>query len=468
MLTLKFHSLLDVLAQRKTDGTIKGSILVDGRPLSISFQRSAGYCEQLDIHESLTTVREALEFSALLRQSRTIPREDKLKYVDTIIDLLEMHDIENTLVGTAGAGLSVEQRKRLTIGVELVSKPSILIFLDEPTSGLDGQAAYNIVRFLRKLADVGQAVLVTIHQPSAQLFAQFDSLLLLAKGGKTVYFGDIGDNGDTVKEYFARYDAPCPKETNPAEHMIDVVSGSLSQGRDWNKVWLDSPEHKHTVEELDRIINDAAATEPGTSDDGFEFAMPLWEQTKLVTSRMNTSLWRNTDYINNKLALHIGSALFNGFSFWMIGDSVGDLQLRLFTVFNFIFVAPGVLAQLQPLFIERRDIYEAREKKSKMYSWVAFTTGLIISEIPYLCVCAVLYFVCWYYTVGFPSDSNKSGAVFFVMLMYEFVYTSIGQFIAAYAPNALFASLANPLVIGTLVSFCGVLVPYAQIQPFWK
>ena len=460
--------MLDVLAQRKTDGTIKGSILVDGRPLSISFQRSAGYCEQLDIHEPLTTVREALEFSALLRQSRTIPKEDKLKYVDTIIDLLEMHDIENTLVGTAGAGLSVEQRKRLTIGVELVSKPSILIFLDEPTSGLDGQAAFNIVRFLRKLADVGQAVLVTIHQPSAQLFAQFDSLLLLAKGGKTVYFGDIGDNGATVKDYFARYDAPCPKDANPAEHMIDVVSGSLSQGRDWNQVWLDSPEHKNTVEELDRIINNAAAKEPGTSDDGFEFAMPLWEQTKLVTQRMNVSLWRNTDYINNKFALHIGSALFNGFSFWMIGDTVGDLQLRLFTVFNFIFVAPGVLAQLQPLFIERRDIYEAREKKSKMYSWVAFVTGLIVSELPYLCVCAVLYFVCWYYTVGFPSASNKAGAVFFVMLMYEFVYTSIGQFVAAYAPNALFASLANPVVIGVLVSFCGVLVPYSQIQPFWR
>lgn len=461
-------TLLDVLAQRKTEGTINGSILVDGRPLSISFQRSAGYCEQLDVHEPLATVREALEFSALLRQPRTTPREEKLKYVDTIVDLLEMHDIENTLIGNTGAGLSVEQRKRLTIGVELVSKPSILIFLDEPTSGLDGQAAFNIVRFLRKLADVGQAVLVTIHQPSAQLFLQFDSLLLLAKGGKTVYFGDIGDNASTLKEYFARYDAPCPKDANPAEHMIDVVSGSLSQGKDWNQVWLDSPEHKQTVEELDRIIADAAAKEPGTKDDGYEFAMPLWEQTKLVTQRMNISIWRNTDYINNKFALHIGSALFNGFSFWMIGNTVADLQLRLFTVFNFIFVAPGVLAQLQPLFIARRDIYETREKKSKMYSWIAFVTGLIISELPYLCVCAVLYFVCWYYTVGFPNDSNKAGATFFVMLMYEFVYTGIGQFVAAYAPNAVFASLANPVIIGTLVSFCGVLVPYAQIQPFWR
>lgn len=461
-------TLLDVLAQRKTEGTIKGSIQVDGRPLTVSFQRSAGYCEQLDIHEPLSTVREALEFSALLRQSRETPREQKLKYVDTIIDLLEMYDIENCLIGTPGAGLSVEQRKRLTIGVELVSKPSILIFLDEPTSGLDGQAAFNIVRFLRKLADVGQAVLVTIHQPSAQLFAQFDTLLLLAKGGKTVYFGDIGDNASTIKEYFARHDAPCPIEANPAEHMIDVVSGSLSKGKDWNQVWLASPEHERNIKELDTIISEAASKPPGTSDDGFEFATPLWEQCKLVTQRMNISLWRNTDYINNKFALHVGSALFNGFSFWKIGHTVGDLQLRLFTVFNFIFVAPGVIAQLQPLFIERRDIYEAREKKSKMYSWVAFVTGLIISELPYLCVCAVLYFVCWYYTVGFPSDSNKAGATFFVMLMYEFVYTGIGQFVAAYAPNALFASLINPVIIGTLVSFCGVLVPYAQMQPFWR
>jgi ABC-type multidrug transport system permease subunit len=315
---------------------------------------------------------------------------------------------------------------------------------------------------------VGQAVLVTIHQPSAQLFLQFDSLLLLAKGGKTVYFGDIGENASTLKEYFSRYDAPCPKDANPAEHMIDVVSGSLSKGKDWNQVWLDSPEYQRTTEELDCIIAEAAAKEQGTQDDGYEFAMPLWQQTRIVTHRMNVSVWRNTDYINNKLALHIGSALFNGFSFWMIGDSVADLQLRLFTVFNFIFVAPGVMAQLQPLFLMRRDIYEAREKKSKMYSWVAFTTGLIISELPYLCLCAVLYFVCWYYTVGFPNDSNKAGATFFVMLMYEFVYTGIGQFIAAYAPNAVFASLANPLVIGTLVSFCGVLVPYAQIQPFWR
>lgn len=110
-------TLLDVLAQRKTDGTIKGSIMVDGRPLPVSFQRSAGYCEQLDVHEPFATVREALEFSALLRQDRSTPKAEKLKYVDTIIDLLEMRDLEHTLIGHTGAGLSVEQRKRVSLPV---------------------------------------------------------------------------------------------------------------------------------------------------------------------------------------------------------------------------------------------------------------------------------------------------------------------------------------------------------------
>ncbi|KAF5572372.1 ATPase, partial [Fusarium pseudocircinatum] len=327
-------TLLDVLAQRKTEGTIRGSIMVDGRPLPVSFQRSAGYCEQLDVHEPYATVREALEFSALLRQSRDTPREEKLKYVDTIIDLLELHDLADTLIGQVGAGLSVEQRKRVTIGVELVSKPSILIFLDEPTSGLDGQSAYNTVRFLRKLAAHGQAILVTIHQPSAQLFSQFDTLLLLAKGGKTVYFGDIGEHGNTVTGYFGRYGAPCPEHVNPAEHMIDVVSGHLSQGKDWNQVWLSSPEHDAVEKELDSIISEAASKPPATTDDGHEFATSLWEQTKLVTHRMNIALYRNTDYINNKFALHLSSALFNGFSFWQVGSSVAELQLKLFTIFN--------------------------------------------------------------------------------------------------------------------------------------
>ncbi|KAJ5500535.1 CDR ABC transporter [Penicillium expansum] len=198
------------------------------------------------------------------------------------------------------------------------------------------------------------------------------------------------------------------------------------------------------------------------------FATSLWTQTKLVTARMSVSLARNTKYVNNKLELHIISALLNGFSFWHLGPSVSALQLKMFTIFNFTFVAPGVINQLQPLFIQRRDIYDAREKKSRMYSWKAFVTGLIVSEFPYLCLCAVSYFVCWYYQTNLPRDSKNVGATFFIMLIYEFIYTGIGQFVAAYAPNATFAALVNPLIVNSLVLFCGAFVPQPQLNVFWK
>jgi ATP-binding cassette, subfamily G (WHITE), member 2, SNQ2 len=356
-------TLLDVLAQRKDAGVIEGSILVDGRALPVSFQRSAGYCEQMDVHEDTATVREALIFSARLRQSSETPDCEKLTYVDSIVDLLELHDIEDAIIGVPGAGLTIEQRKRVTIGVELAAKPSILLFLDEPTSGLDGQSAYNVIRFLRRLTAAGQAVLCTIHQPSALLFEAFDTLLLLAKGGKTVYFGDTGKNSSLVLEYFNQNGAPCDMDANPAEHIIDVVSGKSGGGRDWSDVWLNSPERVQMLQTLEQLKTNALMKDPTVGDDERAFATPLWTQLKLVIHRQQVALWRNPDYVWNKFFLHISAGLFCGFTFWKIGTAVADLQIRLLAVFNFVFVAVGVIAQLQPLFLHNRDIFEAREKK---------------------------------------------------------------------------------------------------------
>lgn len=455
-------TLMDVLAARKTDGEIKGEVLMNGAPLPVSFQRTTGYCEQVDVHLPQATVREALEFSALLRQPRSLSDKEKLAYVDTIIDLLELHDIEDALVGTPGQGLGVEQRKRLTIGVELVSKPTLL-FLDEPTSGLDGQSSYLIVSFLRKLAAAGQAVLCTIHQPSASLFARFDQLLLLKAGGNMVYFGAV----DELSEYFSKAGVEIPKDVNPAERMIDIVSGDLSKDRDWAEVWNESDECSERKKELGELKNKKSDAEE-REDDKYEYASTTAAQLRLVTKRASIQLWRDTEYVTNKVALHIGSALFNGFSFWMIGNAYADLQNRVFTIFQFIFVAPGVIAQTQPKFIANRDIFEAREKKAKLYSWQAFCFGEIVAEVPYLLVCALLYFAPWYAVVGFSFKASIAGPVYAQMTLYEFLYTGIGQFVAAYAPNAVFAALVNPLLIGVLVSFCGVLVPYPQITAFWR
>lgn len=125
--------------------------------------------------------------------------------------------------------MNVEQRKRLTIGVELVAKPALLLFLDEPTSGLDSQTSWNILQLLRKLTAAGQAILCTIHQPSAILFENFDRLLFLAKGGRTVYFGEVGTGSHILIDYFVRNgSAPFPKGENPAEVMLAVIGAGMS------------------------------------------------------------------------------------------------------------------------------------------------------------------------------------------------------------------------------------------------
>ena len=130
-------TLLNTLAQRINFGVVTGDFLVDGHPLPRSFQRATGFAEQQDVHEPTATVREALRFSALLRQPEEVPVADKYDYCERIIDLLEMRGIAGATIGQIGEGLNQEQRKRLTIGVELASKPELLLFLDEPTSGLD-------------------------------------------------------------------------------------------------------------------------------------------------------------------------------------------------------------------------------------------------------------------------------------------------------------------------------------------
>ena len=305
-------TLLNTLAQRINFGTITGEFLVDGRPLPKSFQRATGFAEQMDVHEPTATVREALRFSALLRQPKEVPTEEKYEYCERIIDLLEMRDLAGATIGKPGSGLNQEQRKRLTIGVELASKPELLFFLDEPTSGLDSGAAFNIVRFLRKLADAGQAILCTIHQPSAVLFEHFDELLLLKSGGRVVYHGPLGHDSRTMIDYFESKGAPkCPHDTNPAEYMLEAIGAGNPdyKGQDWSDAWANSEEHKQRSQEIAEMVEKRSQVElsPTLKDDR-EYAMPLGVQMRTVIHRNFVAYWRSPEYMAGKIILHIVSS----------------------------------------------------------------------------------------------------------------------------------------------------------------
>ena len=297
-------------------GVITGDMLVDGMPRDESFQRKTGYVQQQDLHLSTATVREALTFSALLRQPASTTKQEKLDYVEEVINLLEMREYADAVIGEIGEGLNVEQRKRLTIGVELAAKPQLLLFLDEPTSGLDSQTSWSICELLRKLVNHGQAILCTIHQPSALLFERFDRLLLLARGGRTVYFGEIGQQSRTLIGYFTRNSAaPCPKGTNPAEWMLNVIRTTTSSTGDidWPQIWRDSPEKQQVDRELDRLVSEgqrAAAVGQSLQQEQeakTEFAASLFQQIIIVTKRIFQQYWRSPSYIYSKAFLGIGS-----------------------------------------------------------------------------------------------------------------------------------------------------------------
>ena len=120
---------MDVLAGRNKTGTVSGEIYVNGRLRDSTFGRRIGYVQQEDIHLPTATVREALQFSALLRQPQTTPKAEKLAYVEAVLRVMDMDRYADAIVGVPGEGLNVEQRKRLTIAVEVVAKPEFLLFL---------------------------------------------------------------------------------------------------------------------------------------------------------------------------------------------------------------------------------------------------------------------------------------------------------------------------------------------------
>jgi ATP-binding cassette subfamily G (WHITE) protein 2 (SNQ2) len=463
--------LLDVLAARKNIGVITGDILIDGISPGVAFQRGTSYAEQLDVHEPAQTVREALRFSADLRQPYETPQEEKYAYVEEVISLLEMEDIADAIIGQPESGLAVEQRKRVTIGVELAAKPELLLFLDEPSSGLDSQSAFNIVRFLRKLAAAGQAILCTIHQPNSALFENFDRLLLLQLGGQCVYFGDIGKDANVLIDYFGKHGADCPPDANPAEWMLDAIGAGMAPrlgDKDWGEVWRDSEEFAYTKNEIIRI-REARTKETGSTPhiEQKEYATPMWHQIKLVCKRQSISFWRSPNYGFTRLYNHVVIALLTGLAYLRLGDSRTNLQYRVFIIFQVTVLPALILAQVEPKYAIARMI-SYREQAAKAYRTFPFALSMVLAEIPYSTICAIAFFLPLYYIPGLQPASDRAGFQFFVVLITEYFSVTLGQMIAALTPTPFISALCNPFIMITFALFCGVTIPGPLIPKFWR
>lgn len=472
-------TLLNTLSERLTSGIITDGVrMVNGKALDSSFQRSIGYVQQQDLHLQTSTVREALKFSAYLRQPSSVSKAEKDEYVDYIIDLLEMDRYADAVVGVPGEGLNVEQRKRLTIGVELVAKPQLLLFLDEPTSGLDSETAWSICKLIRKLADHGQAILCTIHQPSAILMKEFDRLLFLQKGGQTVYFGDLGHNCQTLIDYFEKYGAPkCPPHANPAEWMLEVIGaapGSQST-QDYYEVWKKSEEYAQVQRELDEMEKELVKIPKNDDPDRHKsYAAPYLLQYILVTKRVFEQCWRTPSYTLSKAVLAVSTALFNGFAFFNADKTLQGLQNQMFSVFMFFLVFITLSHQYLPHFVAQRSLYEARERPSKTFSWFAFICAQITGEIPWNIICGTAAFFCWYYPIGLYHNAtetntvNSRGATMWFVIVLFYIYTSsMAQLCISFIELAENAANLSIFLFTACLNFCGVLVSKDEMPQFW-
>ncbi|KAF8424902.1 ABC-2 type transporter-domain-containing protein [Tirmania nivea] len=462
-------TLLDTLSQKSRIGVVSGEMLVDGKKLKADFQRSTGFVEQMDIHDGSATVREALRFSALLRQPATVSKGDKFKFVEDIIRLLELENLADALIGEPGFGLSVEERKRVTIGVELAAKPETLLFLDEPTSGLDSAGALSIIHFLRKLADESNiAILCTIHQPSAILFGNFDNILLLTSGGGQAYFGPIGQNGKTVIDYFERNGAiKAHIDDNPAEYILETTRAS-QKNHDWPAIWDKSPESQTLQQEIADIITERGDTPHTRVEADLEYAMPFIEQVKAVTQRVWRNYWRDPNYGYSSIFSNISMSLIAGILFLQSGHTILEMQSRGFAVFLVVILSPLIVTKVQPKFLTLRMLYEARERNSKIYSAPAFITAMIICEIPYAILGTFFFFFPWYYMIGMNPDSNRAGYQFFLILIFQIWIAPFGMWIAAMCPDLTVMSIVNPFLFVITNAFTGVLVPYSQLLTFFR
>lgn len=475
-------TLLDVLATRVTMGVISGEMLVDGRERDNSFQRKTGYVQQQDLHLATSTVREALNFSALLRQPASVSRQEKLDYVDEVIKLLDMQEYADAVVGVPGEGLNVEQRKRLTVGVELAAKPQLLLFLDEPTSGLDSQTSWAICDLMEKLKNSGQAILCTIHQPSAMLFQRFNRLLFLAKGGKTVYFGEVGPGAKILSTYFERNGGhPCPPDANPAEWMLEVIGAAPGSRTDidWHQVWRASPEYAATQRELDHLKdNGALVRQPSMVESDNEsfnaFAAGFWSQLREVLVRVALQYWRTPSYIYAKLSLCTLAGLFIGFIFYKAPLTHQGLTNQMLSIFMIFTLFSNVSQQIMPHFVLQRSLYEARERPSKTYSWQVFLISNILIELPWNAFAGLLFFLCYYYPIGLyanasPTDSvAERGGYFFLMILAFFLFTStFTNLMIAGMDSAETSGNIATLLFSLCLIFNGILASPKTMPKFW-
>lgn len=283
-----------------------------------------------------------------------------------------------------------------------------------------------------------------------------------------MYFGDIGPDASTLRNYFDKSGVPVPEDVNIAEWMLDAIGAGLRPRlgfRDWGEIWRESEELAQVKKEIIDIKANIISNidqEPQK-----EYATPLWHQTKHVVWRQSVSFWRTPAYGITRWLNHVTIATVAGLIFIKLDNSRASLQGAIFLIFQFTVLPAIILAQVQPKYAIARAI-SFREQAAKSYKTIPFALSMALAELPYSLLCAVSFFLPIYYIPGLNSAPSRAGYQFLMTVVNELFSVALGQLVASLTPSPKISSLLNPPIMITFALFAGVTIPKPQLPKFWR
>ncbi|KAL1537713.1 ABC transporter G family member 10 [Salvia divinorum] len=448
-------TLLQILAGEIPSGKLSGEILINGCPAEPErFGRVSGYVTQDDALFPLLTVEETLTYSALLRlapEQRDARRRAKLMMKDLGLEHISASRVES---------ISGGERRRLSIGVELIHDP-VALLIDEPTSGLDSASALHIVSLLRSMAVTKQKTIVlTIHQPGFRILELIDRLLLLS-GGRVLHNGNL----ESLEERLVSSGHCIPSHINVLEFAIEVASSSrnidpridVSVGRD-----LDSREYSKNRKK--DSVNGQIATSL--------YANSWIDEVAILGERFARNVFRTKELFTARAlqALAVGSILG---TVYMNVHNGGDrekseavMQTRLgFFAFTLSFLLSSTTEGL-PIFLQERRIF-AREAARGAYRVSSYALANALVLLPFLAAVALLYSAPAYWLVGLRRDPG--GFLYFALVAWAVVAmsSSLTACCAALMPDFIMGASLIAGVMGAFFLFSGYFIAEERIPEYW-
>ncbi|PKI63958.1 hypothetical protein CRG98_015634, partial [Punica granatum] len=428
-------TLLTALGGRLESGKLTGSITYNNRPFSNLLKRNTGFVTQDDIMYPHLTVTETLVFTALLRLPRTYTKEEKVAHAEAVISQLGLTKCKNIIIGGYKnkllRGVSGGERKRVSIGQEMLINPSLLL-LDEPTSGLDSTTAQRIVKKLWELASEGRrTVVMTIHQPSSRIFYMFHKVMVLSEG-RPLYFG----LGSEVMQYFSTVGYTPSVAMNPADFLLDLANGVAPEDelKDKGSVKqaLVSAYKDHLGDRLKQeLLEDDKGLDSGQRGEDKntgEWATTWWDQFSILLRR-GVKERKHQSFSGIKMAQVLVVALISGLLWWQ--SDAAHLQDKIGLLF-FYSAFWGFFPLFQAIFTfpEERLMLE-KERSSGMYKLSSYFMSRIVGDLPMELVLPTIFMVITYFMAGFKPTVAYFMSTLFTLLYSVLVAQGLGLAIGA-------------------------------------